>query len=229
MAPRLHETEPREGQSADKGERRSGFSRFRTAAAAAALMLGACTYEGPGVNPIDGTGGHADTGMDAGEEIDAGHEADGGHGGQDAGQDSDGGSGGTDGGVLDAGSEGGVDAGHDADGGTDGGILDAGSDGGMGGDGGMDGGMDAGEGGMDGGVTDAGSDGGVDAGIVCNGVFADSRLGLWPLGTDIAVGGYNFRYTGQIGGGVQYDIRCVSGGAVLETNHAFTQGIEGTV
>ncbi|HSB47572.1 MAG TPA: hypothetical protein VLD37_06165, partial [Candidatus Bilamarchaeum sp.] len=25
------------------------------------------------------------------------------------------------------------------------------------------------------------------------------------------------------------DIRCVSGGAVLETNHAFTQGIEGTV
>jgi hypothetical protein len=243
MASRLHESEPREEKAGKAQEKRTAFSKFRTVAAATALLIGACTYEGAGINPTDGTGGAADTagsggdggtitdgGVEAGK--DAGHEGgtggDGGMGGMDAGTTDagtggDGGMGGdggsmSDGGPTDGGMEGGVD------GGMDGGPVDGGP---MDGGGGMDGGIS--DGGMEGGADGGGMDGGTDAGIVCSGVFSDSRMGLWPVGVDVAVGGYNFRYNGQIAGGVQYDIRCVSGGALLESNHPFMQAMEGSV
>jgi hypothetical protein len=123
----------------------------------------------------------------------------------------------TDGGTTSDGGDGGTMS----DGGTGG--MDAGTggkDAGMGGmDGGM-GGMDAGEGGMDAGDGGGGMDGGVT--FECPGLFDDSRTGLYPLNTNVNVGNYQFKYLGQSGDGVNYDIRCTSGGAAVLLNEHFT-------
>ncbi|HSB47579.1 MAG TPA: hypothetical protein VLD37_06205 [Candidatus Bilamarchaeum sp.] len=152
-----------------------------------------------------GTGGDGGSGGDGGAGGDGGMSGDGGSTTTDGG--ADGGTGGMDGGVIDGGSEGGAD----------GGVID----GGMGGDGGSmtDGGS---EGGMDGGPVDGGApDGGfIDGGAIpgtCSGTFPESRTGLWPINVGVGNGGYQFKFTGQTGSGVTYEIRCSADMSLLGT------------
>ncbi|MFN7991698.1 MAG: hypothetical protein U0R44_06080 [Candidatus Micrarchaeia archaeon] len=150
-----------------------------------------------------------DGGVTDGGLTDSGSGGDGGSGGMDSGTGGDGGAA-TDGGVSDGGA-GGMDGGV-SDGGApvDGGVSDGGAP--------VDGGVSDGGAPVDGGVSDGGMDGGaVDAGdggpaTVCPGVFNSSRGGMWPVGVDEPMGGYNIRYTGPSGFNPVFDIRCAANG-----------------
>ncbi len=187
----------------------------------------ACTYEVPGVEPIDvADSGRPDASQDQDSGNDAGNEQDGGmpDAATDAGHDA--GEGG-----MDAGHDGGdLDAGHDA---GEGG-MDAGYDGGEAGmdaghDAGTDAGYDAGEGGMDAGVdsgTDAGVDGGApDAGIVCGSTTTGSFSGFITTSVSQTIGGYTVHYNGIDGSGnALVTINCAEG--TFETDYPCPVSIE---
>lgn len=71
---------------------------------------------------------------------------------------------------------------------------------------------------MDGGVT-----------FECPGLFDDSRTGLYPKNSDVAVGNYDFRFVAKVGDGVDYDIRCTSGGASVVLGQHFVEDVPTTL
>jgi hypothetical protein len=230
MSARLHENEQKGIENAERGDRRN-FSKWKSVVAgiAAAVGIHACGYEGDGIIPITTLDGGSEARVDSGTEEDGGQDS-----GVDASID-----GGHDGG-LDGGSEGGMDGGV-SDGGSDGGTIDGGSDGGMadaGIDAGHDGGMDAGpdgaidsgviDAGMDGGMTDGGVDAGpdVDAGTPCTLVNTSSALYVFPIGSDVTIGGADFRYAASTGAStLTWDTRCDADGSSIEVGASLTVGI----
>jgi hypothetical protein len=142
-------------------------------------------------------------------------------------------------GGMDASVDGGNEAGSDAgmmdggvEGGMDGGMTDAGMDSGTdaGPDGGMDGGM---EGGVDGGVSDGGSDGGMsdggldaDGGVLCTLVNTPSALYVFPIGSDLTIGGADLRYVSSTGATtLTWDTRCDADSSAIEVGAGLTVGV----